>query len=84
MSWLEDARLRDLEDRQWIEATCRHCGHTWLQTVIQLLGKVDHRDVRLSEVAKHLTCTRYKCRSVGVRITVVLNEETGGFVGGLP
>ncbi len=84
MSWLTDTRLRDLDDRNLIEATCLKCRHTWLQTPTQLLLKVDHRDVRLDEVARHLACVRFKCRHVGVRITVVRTEDTSGFVGGMP
>ncbi|MBL4619256.1 MAG: hypothetical protein JKX88_04060 [Marinicaulis sp.] len=84
MSWLEDTHLRDLDDSEAIEATCLKCLHTWLQSPIELLLKVDHRDVRLSEVEKHLACTRFGCKHVGVRITVIRNEETSGFVGGMP
>ncbi|MEP7354704.1 MAG: hypothetical protein ABI824_15860 [Acidobacteriota bacterium] len=84
MSWLEDTRLRDLDDGTFIEAACLKCGHTWLQTPVQLLLKVDHRDVRMAEVARHLACTRYKCRYVGVRLLVIRKQETSGFVGGMP
>lgn len=84
MSWLEDTRLRDIDDSSWIEATCLRCGHTWLQKPTHLLLKVDHRDVRMSEVAKHLACKRYKCPHVGVRIKVIRRHDTSGFVGGMP
>jgi hypothetical protein len=84
VSWLDDTRLRDLDDTSLIEATCLLCGHTWLQTPVQLLLKVDHRDVRMSEVAKHLACNRYKCRHVGVRLAIIKKQDTSGFVGGMP
>lgn len=84
MSWLDDVHLRDLDDHHVIEATCLKCGHTWLQSPVQLLLKVDHRDVRLAEVARHLACTRFGCRHAGVRLTVLRNDETSGFVGGMP
>jgi len=38
------------------------------------LLKVDHRDVRLSEVAKHLACT----------LAIIKKQDTSGFVGGMP
>ena len=84
MTWLEDTALRDLDDSVLIEATCVRCLHTWLQSPVQLLLKVAHRDVRLDEVAAHLACPRRDCRHVGVRLTVIRNEETSGFVGGMP
>ena len=84
MSWLDDTRLRDLEETSLIETTCLLCGHTWLQTPVQLLLKVDHRDVKMAEIAKHLACKRYKCRHVGVRLKVIRRHETSGFVGGMP
>ncbi len=34
------------------------CLHVWLQSPVQLLIKVDHRDVHMDEVAAHLSCPR--------------------------
>ena len=84
MTWLEDTALRDLDDSVLIEATCIRCLHTWLQSPLQLLLKVAHRDVKMDEVAAHLCCPRRDCRNVGVRLTVIRNEDTSGFVGGMP
>lgn len=84
MSFLEDTSLRDLDDNVLIEASCLRCGHVWLQSPVQLLLKVDHRDVRLDEVAKNLVCTRYKCKHVGVRLVLIKNEDTSSFIGGMP
>ena len=84
MSWLHDTALRDLDDEVLIEATCIRCTHVWLQSPVQLLLKVSHRDVKLDEVATHLACPRRDCRHVGVRLTVIRNENTSGFVGGMP
>ncbi|MBP7722289.1 MAG: hypothetical protein KA155_07105 [Alphaproteobacteria bacterium] len=84
MSWQEDTTLRDLDDSTVIEATCLRCLHTWLQSPVQLLLKVDHRDVYIDEVAKNLACPRSGCRHAGVRITLIKNQDTSGFVGGMP
>jgi hypothetical protein len=84
VTWLEDTALRDLDDNVIIEATCTRCLHVWLQSPVQLLIKVVHRDVRLDEVAQHLACPRPGCRHVGVRLTLIKNDETSGFVGGMP
>jgi hypothetical protein len=84
VTWLEDTALRDLDDGVLIEATCIRCLHTWLQSPVQLLLKVVHRDVKLDEVAANLACPNRSCRHVGVRLTVIKNEDTSGFVGGMP
>jgi hypothetical protein len=84
MSWQDELSLRDIDNESIIEATCLSCGHTWKQTPIQLLLKVDHRDVKMSEVAKHLACTRYKCRWVGARLKLLRKRPSSGFVAGMP
>ena len=84
MTWQEDTSLRDLDDTVIIESICLRCRHMWLQSAVQLLLKVDHRDVRMDEVARHLACPRPGCRHVGVRLTLITNEDTSGFVGGMP
>lgn len=84
MSWLEDTSLRDLDDSVIIEARCMRCLHVWLQSPVQLLIKVSHRDVYMDEVAKNLSCPRMGCRHVGAKVTLIKNEETSGFVGGMP
>jgi hypothetical protein len=84
VSWLNDMHLRDLDDSQAIEATCMKCLHTWLQSPIQLLLKVDHRDVMLAEVAREIKCPRPHCKHSGARLSLVRNEDTSGFVGGMP
>ncbi len=84
MNWQNDTALRDLDDSVLLEATCMRCLHVWLQSPVQLLIKVDHRDVHLDEVAKNLACPRPGCRHVGVRLALIKNEDTSGFVGGMP
>ena len=84
MTWQEDTALRDLDDTTVIESTCIRCLHTWLQSPVQLQIKVDHKNVYLDEVAKHLACPRPGCRHVGVRLTLIKNQDTSGFVGGMP
>ncbi len=84
MTWLEDTSLRDLDETTVIEATCMRCLYMWMQSPVQLLIKVDHRNVYLDEVSKHLACPRPGCRHVGVRLTLIKNQDASGFVGGMP
>ncbi len=83
MTWPEDTSLRDLEDTTVIKATCMRRVHTRLQSPMQLLLKVAHRDVHLDEVAKHLACPKSGCRHIDVRLNLIKKEETSGFVGGI-
>lgn len=84
MSWLSDTSLKDLDEHQCLEATCLRCLHTWRQSPTQLLIKVGHRNVYLDEVASNLACPRPGCRHVGVRLSIIRNDDTSGFVGGMP
>lgn len=84
MSFLDDICLRDIDDSELIEATCMKCTHIWTQSPVQLLLKVDHRDVTLAEVGRELRCPRPHCGHSGARITLVRNTDTSGFVGGMP
>ena len=84
MTWQEDTSLRDLDENTAVEATCMRCLHVWLQSPLQLLLKVYHRNVYMNEVARDLACPRPNCRHVGVRIALIQNHETSGFVGGMP
>ncbi len=43
MSWKRDLQLRDLEDDQSLELTCRLCGHTHYETPARLLRRADLR-----------------------------------------
>lgn len=77
-------QLRDLGDDEAIEATCLRCQHVWDQSPVQLLLKVDHRDVYLDEVAANLACPLSACRHVGVRLNLVRTDDSSGFIGGMP
>lgn len=84
MTWLDDLFLRDLDENDALEAVCLKCLHLWLESPTQLLIKVEHRDVRLREVQENLACRRPLCTHVGVRLSLISNEDTSGFVGGMP
>lgn len=62
---MEDTSLLDLDDSVRIEMACLRFGYEKLYGVTALLLRVDHRDIRLDEVAKNLVCVRPKCRHVG-------------------
>ncbi len=84
MTWLEEMSLRDLEDGAVLEATCIRCLNSWTESALQIKIRVEHRGVYLDEVAKNLACPKRDCRHVGVRLTLVRNDDSSGFVGGMP
>lgn len=81
MSWKREIQLRDLAADQPLEITCRRCGWTHYQQALALLGLGGMS--YLDEVEKRLTCRQRGCRGP-VRIALVDNTVTDGFVGGLP
>lgn len=84
MTWKHEIQLRDLDAHQSIEITCRQCGQTYYEQASALLKRGDTmRYAYLNEMEKRLTCKYRGCRGP-VRITLMDNTETGGFVGGLP
>jgi hypothetical protein len=84
VTYQEDMKLRDLEDGVLLELVCLRCRYTWIENPLQVLLKVDHRDVTLDEVARHLSCKLRHCRSCGVKLSVICTGDTSGFVGGMP
>ena len=84
MTWLEDTSLRDLDDSVIIESTCIGACTFGCKALCSFSSRLSHRDVRLDEVARHLACPKSGCRHVGVRLTLINNEDTSSFVGGMP
>jgi hypothetical protein len=81
VSWKHDIQLRDLDADRSIEVACRRCGQSYYRQVSELLGLGEMS--YLDEVEKRLACQRRGCRG-GVRLSLMDNAETDGFVGGLP
>jgi hypothetical protein len=81
VSWKQEIQLRDLDADQSIEVTCHRCGQTYYRQVSELLGL--GKTSYLDEVEKRLACKQRGCRG-GVRLSLMDNAETDGFVGGLP
>ncbi len=84
MTWKHEIQLCDLDAHQSIEITCRQCGQTYYEQASALLKRGDTmRYAYLNEMEKRLTCKYRGCHGP-VRITLMDNTETSGFVGGLP
>ena len=82
MSWKTNLQLRDLDDDQPIEVTCRICGHTRYALPQVLKQREDLKHAYLDEVEAALSCKQRGCHGA-VRIALSTDAETEGFMGGL-
>ena len=51
---------------------------------MQILIRVQHRDVYLDEVAKHMSRRSHGGTHTGVKLPLIGKDKTSGFVGGMP
>lgn len=83
MNWKQDLQLSDLDDGGNLEVSCRRCGHTRYETIATLKSRQDvHRHIYLDELETRLKCTQRGCHGA-VRLSIVVDAETEGFMGGL-
>jgi len=83
VTWKHNIQLRDLNDDQPLEATCKICGFVRYEVPSVLLLDDDLRDAYLNEVEVVLRCNARGCNGC-VRIAIATDAETEGFMGGLP
>jgi len=84
MGWQSEMQLRDIPEGRALELTCLRCRYIWVENPTQILIRVQHRDVYLDEVTKHMSCRRHGCTHTGVNLSLIRKDETSGFVGGMP
>ena len=84
MGWQSEMQLRDIPEGRALELTCLRCRYIWVENPTQILIRVQHRDVYLDEVARHMSCRRHGCTHTGVNLSLIRKDETSGFVGGMP
>lgn len=82
MNWKTDLQLRDIDARQRIEATCRRCGHTHYVDAGPLLARPELEYIYMDELERMTACKARGCRGQ-VRLALVHDRDTEGFVGGL-
>ena len=82
MNWKTDLKLTDLEATTAIEVVCRRCGLARYETPAELLECVGFKNAYLDEVEYSLHCSDRFCRG-GVRIALIYDDKTEGFVGGM-
>lgn len=82
MNWRSELQIIDFGEGQMLEVTCRRCGHTRYESTVELSQRPGLEFAYLDEVERALTCHRQACRGE-VRIAIVADDDTEGFVGGL-
>lgn len=82
MSWKTQIQLIDLGSDQKLEATCNDCGFSHYPNIHALITRQGMDMYYLDEVERNLTCLNRGCYG-SMRIALVSESDTEGFVGGL-
>lgn len=83
MTWKTELKLTDLDTGTRIEITCRRCNLTRYEGAADLLTNTTLRHAYLDEVETTLSCSNRFCRGP-VRLALIHDNKTEGFVGGMP
>jgi hypothetical protein len=83
VNWKTDLKLADLEASTVVEVVCKRCGLSRCETKAQLLNEhPEFKQAYLDEIEYNLHCSDRFCRG-GVRISLIHDDKTEGFVGGM-
>jgi hypothetical protein len=82
MNWKTELQVRDLEQGQRLEMTCRTCGHVHYLIPVQIMCEPEREFLYLDEVEREAVCKARKCYGK-VRMALVRKGVASGFVGGM-
>ena len=82
MNWKRELQLRDIDTAQLIEASCKRCGHTHYLDAPVLLSRPELQFIYIDELERMTVCKARHCNG-SVRLALVHDRDTEGFVGGL-
>jgi hypothetical protein len=82
MNWKTSLQVRDLDPTQRLEVTCKVCGHVHYLTAAAIMKSPEREFLYLDEVERETVCRARGCHG-SVRIALVRQGETSGFVGGM-
>nr|WP_278375061.1 hypothetical protein [Brucella anthropi] len=80
--WKSTVQVRDLDDDQRLELTCRKCGRVTYTSRQMLCDGIDRSQKYLDEIEAKARCRKKGCRGE-MRLAMVRLQEMSGFVGGL-
>jgi hypothetical protein len=82
VNWKTDLRLADFDPDTSFEITCKVCSLTRHEEQAQLIAKPGMAQAFLDEVEAALRCSSRFCRKP-VRLSLIHDDKTEGFVGGM-
>jgi hypothetical protein len=82
MNWKTELQVRDLEQGQRLEMTCKTCGHVHYLIPAQIMCEPEREFLYLDEVERETVCKARKCYGK-VRMALVRKGVASGFVGGM-
>jgi hypothetical protein len=83
MSWKTDLKLADLDAGTQIEVVCKRCGLSRYELQEKLMRRPELAQAYLDEVERALRCSNRSCPGA-VRIALLHEHKTEGFIGGMP
>lgn len=83
MNWKKDLKLSDLDAGARLEIVCIKCEKSRYETKEQLSKMPGMKKAYIDEFEKALRCKDRFCLG-HVRVSLVYNDKTEGFVGGMP
>ncbi len=82
MNWKKNIKIEDLDPDTLIEIICRKCGNGRYATQSEILEMPGMQRAYMDEVEKVLCCHMRFCKGP-VRISLIYDDKTEGFVGGM-
>ena len=82
MNWKKELKLSDLDAGTRLEIVCIKCGIARYETKEQLGELPGMKKAYIAEIEKALRCKDRFCRG-HVRVSLVYDDKTEGFVGGM-
>ena len=81
-TWKQNVQVRDLDEDQRLEFTCKSCGHVHYLTRKLICTSAEREFLYLDEVEAETICRARGCRG-SVRLAMVRVGDTSAFIGWL-
>ena len=81
MNWKTERQVRDLEPGQWLEMTCKTCGHVHYLNPAEIMCAPEREFLYLDEVERETYCKAKRCLGQ-VRMALIRKDAASGFIGG--
>lgn len=81
-NWKTKLRAADLPDNAKLEAVCRKCGQVRYLTRHYLVDQRGAGQLYIDEIERRASCKVLGCKGQ-MRLSMMHNSQTSGFVGGM-